>query len=145
MVNGPLGGYPVVDVEVEIVDGSFHDVDSNTDTFKTCAFYGFKKLMQTAKPVLLEPIMKVSINLPEEYVGPVSGYLSGKRGIIKSMVARGKSQEISAEAPLGELFGYVADLRNLTSGTAAPTMEPSHYAEVPSGVMAKLLGGDDKK
>lgn len=137
---GPLGGYPVVDVEVELTDGSYHEVDSNTDTFKICAFYGFKEAMKKCKPVLLEPIMKVNINVPEEHVGAVTGYLSSKRGIIKDMVQRGKTKEIMAEAPLAELFGYVSDLRNLTSGTAAPTMEPSHYAEVPGGIMTKILG-----
>lgn len=144
LTAGPLGGYPVVDVEVEIVDGSYHDVDSNTDTFKSCAFYGFKTLMKTAKPALLEPIMSVTINVPEDYVGGVTGYLSSKRGIIKNMVQRGKTKEIIAEAPLAELFGYVSDLRNITSGTAAPNMEPSHYAEVPGGIMNKMLGEDKK-
>lgn len=144
LTAGPLGGYPVVDLEVEIVDGSYHDVDSNTDTFKSCAFFGFKTLMKTAKPVLLEPIMSVTINVPDDHVGGVTGYLSSKRGIIKNMVQRGKTKEIIAEAPLAELFGYVSDLRNITSGTAAPNMEPSHYAEVPGGIMAKVLGADDK-
>jgi len=143
MINGPVGGYPVVDVEVEIVDGSYHDVDSNTDTFKTCAFYGFKHLMKSAKPVLLEPIMKLDINVPEDHVGSVTGYLSGRRGVIKNIASRGKSQEIQAEAPLGELFGLTSDLRNLTSGTAAASMEPSHYEVVPSGIMSKILGEDE--
>jgi elongation factor G len=144
LTAGPLGGYPVVDVEVEIVDGSYHDVDSNTDTFKTCAFYGFKELMKKARPALLEPVMLVTINVPDEHVGSVTGYLSGRRGLIKNMIQRGKTKEIIAEAPLGELFGYVGDLRNLTSGTAAPNMEPSHYAEVPAGIMKKILGEDTK-
>ncbi|MDQ6984949.1 MAG: elongation factor G [Candidatus Dojkabacteria bacterium] len=141
---GPLGGFSVVDIEVEIVDGSYHDVDSNTDTFKTAAFYGFKEAMKKCKPILLEPIMSVNINVPEEYVGSVTGYLSARRGLIKNMVQRGKTKEIIAEAPLGELFGYVGDLRNLTSGTAAPNMQPSHYAEVPAGIQAKILGAEDK-
>ena len=140
MVSGPLGGYPVVDVEVEIVDGSYHSVDSNTDTFRICAFYGFRNALKVCSPVLLEPIMKVSVNVPEEYVGAVTGYLSSKRGVIKNMIDRGKTKEIVAEAPLSELFGYVGDLRNITSGTAAPTMEPSHYEEVPRGLMEKILG-----
>ncbi|MCS7317044.1 MAG: elongation factor G [Candidatus Dojkabacteria bacterium] len=144
MLSGPIGGYPVVDVEVEIVDGSFHEVDSNTDTFRICAFYGFKNAMKLCQPVLLEPIMKVNINVPEEYVGSVTGYLSSKRGIIKNILQRGKTKEIVAEAPLSELFGYVGDLRNITSGTASPTMEPSHYAEVPKGLMEKFLGVDSK-
>jgi elongation factor G len=138
---GPLGGYPVVDIEVEIVDGTYHDVDSNTDTFKTCAYYGIRNALKQADAVLLEPIMKVVINVPEEHVGSVTGYISSKRGIIKNMLQRGKTKEIVAEAPLGELFGYVSDLRNLTSGTAAPNMEFSHYEEVPRGLMDKILGG----
>lgn len=139
MTAGPIGGYPVVDVEVEIVDGSYHEVDSNTDTFRICAYYGFKNLMKAANPVLLEPIMKVAINVPDEHVGAVTGYLSSKRGIIKNMVQRGKTKEIIAEAPLAELFGYISDLRNLTSGTAAGNMEPSHYAEVPRNIMEKVV------
>ncbi len=139
MTAGPLGGYPVVDLEAEIVDGSYHEVDSNTDTFRLCAYYGFKEAMKKCKPILLEPIMIVTINVPEEHVGSVTGYLSSKRGIIKNMVQRGKTKELIAEAPLAELFGYVSDLRNLTSGTAAPNMEPSHYAEVPAGITAQLL------
>jgi elongation factor G len=142
MTAGPLGGFPVVDVEVEIVDGSYHDVDSNTDTFKLAAFYGFKALMKTAQPILLEPMMAVSVNVPDEHVGAVTGYLSGKRGIIKNMLQRGKMKELSAVAPLAELFGMTSDLRNLTSGTAAATMEPSHYEEVPGGVMKQILGED---
>ncbi len=140
MSAGPLGGYPVVDVEAEINDGSYHEVDSNTDNFKTAAFYGFKQAMKKCTPILLEPIMLVNINVPEDYVGSVAGYLSSKRGIVKQMVQRGKTKEIIAEAPLAELFGYVGDLRNLTSGTAAPNMEPSHYAEVPANVMQAVLG-----
>lgn len=139
MTAGPLGGYPVVDVEVEIVDGSYHEVDSNTDTFKICAYYGFKNLMKSASPVLLEPIMNVTINVPDEHVGSVTGYLSSKRGIIKNLLQRGKTKEIIAEAPLAELFGYISDLRNLTSGTAVGNMEPSHYAEVPRNIMEKVV------
>jgi elongation factor G len=137
---GPLGGFPVVDIEVEITDGTYHDVDSNTDTFKTCAYYGIRNAMKKCNPVLLEPVMKVTINVPDDHVGAVTGYLSSKRGIIKNLLQRGKTKEIIAEAPLAELFGYVSDLRNLTSGTAAGNMEPSHYAEVPRNIMDKVLG-----
>lgn len=139
ITSGPLGGYPVVDVQAEIVDGSYHEVDSNTDTFRTCAYYGFKNAMKACNPVLLEPIMTVTINVPEDYVGACTGYLSSKRGLIKNLLQRGKTKEIIAEAPLSELFGYVSDLRNLTSGTAAPNMEPSHYAEVPRNITEKIL------
>ncbi|MFS8130670.1 MAG: elongation factor G, partial [Candidatus Dojkabacteria bacterium] len=129
-----------VDIEVEITDGTYHEVDSNTDTFRSCAFYGVKNAMKKANPVLLEPIMLVTINVPDEYVGSVNGYLSSKRGLIKNLLQRGKTKEIVAEAPLSEMFGYIADLRNLTSGTAAGNMEPSHYAEVPKNIMEKVLG-----
>lgn len=145
LTAGPLGGYPIVDIEVEITDGSYHEVDSNTDTFRNCAYYGLKNAMKKAQAILLEPIMLVTINVPEEHVGGVTGYLSARRGIIKNLVQRGKTKEIIAEAPLSELFGYVGDLRNITSGTAAPNMEPSHYAEVPANIMAKILGNDDVK
>lgn len=140
MTAGPLGGYPVVDVEAEVIDGTYHDVDSNTDTFRSCAYFGFKNAMKLANPVLLEPIMKVTINVPDDHVGSVTGYLSSKRGIIKNLLQRGKTKEIVAEAPLGEMFGYISDLRNLTSGTASGNMEFSHYAEVPRGMMDKILG-----
>jgi len=140
--NGPLGGYPVVDVGARITDGSYHEVDSNTDTFRIAAYYGFKEAMKKCKPVLLEPVMKVSVTVPDDYVGSVTGYLSSHRGIPKGMVQRGKQKEIVAEAPLAEMFGYVGDLRNLTSGTAIPNMEFSHYAEVPGGITAKILEGD---
>ncbi len=137
-----MGGYPVVDVGARITDGSYHEVDSNTDTFRIAAYYGFKEAMKKCKPVLLEPIMKVSVTVPDEHVGSVTGYLSSHRGIPKGMVQRGKQKEIVAEAPLSEMFGYVGDLRNLTSGTAIPNMEFSHYAEVPGGITAKILEGE---
>lgn len=140
LLSGPLGGYPVVDVAVHITDGSYHEVDSNTDTFKMCAIYGFKEAMKKCKPVLLEPVMKVSVTVPEEFVGSVTGYLSSRRGIPKGMIQRGKMKEITAEAPLAEMFGYVSDLRNITSGKAIPNMQFSHYAEVPGGIAKQVLG-----
>jgi elongation factor G len=140
--SGPLGGFPVVDVRARIVDGSYHEVDSNTDTFKMAANMGFKEAMKKCSPVLLEPIMKVTVNVPDEFVGAVTGYLSSRRGIPKGMTQRGKMKEISAEAPLAELFGYVGNLRNLTSGKAIPNMEFSHYEPVPGGIMKAVLGGE---
>jgi elongation factor G len=137
---GPLGGYPVVDIQAEITDGSYHEVDSNTDTFRNCATFGFKEAMKKCKPVLLEPIMKVTVMCPEDSIGDVSGYLSSKRGYIKEMSQRGKMKELLCEAPLGELFGYVGDLRNITSGKAIPNMEFSHYEVLPGGLMDKVLG-----
>jgi len=140
LTAGPLGGYPVVDIKARITDGSYHAVDSNTDTFKMCAHYGFKEAMRQCKPVLLEPIMKVSVIVPEEYVGSVTGYLSSKRGIPKGMEQAGMMKQITAEVPLAELFGYVGDLRNITSGTAIPNMDFGFYAQVPGGIQAQVLG-----
>lgn len=142
LTSGPLGGFPVVDIAAHIVDGSYHEVDSNTDTFKMAATFGFKEAMKKCKPVLLEPIMKIAVTVPDEFVGAVTGYISSHRGIPKGLIQRGKMKEISAEAPLAELFGYVSDLRNLTSGKAIPNMQFSHYAEVPGGVMKAVLGGE---
>lgn len=140
LTAGPLGGFPVVDVKARIVDGSFHPVDSNTDTFRICANYGFKEAMRKCKPVLLEPIMKVTVTVPDEHVGSVTGYLSSHRGIPKGMEQMGQMKQLTAEVPLAELFGYVGDLRNITSGTAIPNMDFSHYAQVPSGIQATVLG-----
>jgi elongation factor G len=137
--SGPLAGYPVVDVEVEIFDGSYHPVDSNTDTFRMAAIYGFREVMKKAKPILLEPIMKVTVTVPEEHVGSVTGFISSKRGIPQGLEIRGKMKEIRAQVPLAELFGYVGTLRNLTSGTAIPNMEFSHYAQVPGGIQAQIV------
>ncbi len=140
LTSGPLAGYPVVDITAEIVDGSYHDVDSNTDTFKIAAQNGFREAMKKCSPILLEPIMKVTVNVPDEHVGSVTGYLSSHRGIPKGLTQRGSMKEISADVPLGELFGYVGDLRNLTSGTAIPNMEFGFYDEVPSGITREILG-----
>jgi elongation factor G len=143
--SGPLGGYPVVDVEAKITDGSYHEVDSKADTFRLDANIGFKEAMKKCSPVLLEPIMKVTVTTPDEFVGAVTGYLSSKRGIPKGMIQRGKNKEIIALAPLAELFGYVSDLRNLTSGKANPNMEFSHYDPVPAGIMKQILNPEEKK
>lgn len=141
MKSGAVAGFPVVDVDVAIFDGSYHEVDSNTDTFRICAMYGFKELMRKADPVILEPIMKVTVATPDDYVGSVTGYISSHRGIPKGLSQRGKYKEILAEMPLAELFGYVGDLRNLTSGQAIPNMEFSHYAEVPGGIQKQIVEG----
>lgn len=141
MKSGPLAGYPVVDIIAHVTDGSYHEVDSNTDTFYRCAVTGLKEAMKKCTPVLLEPIMRVAVITPEEFVGTVTGYLSSKRGLPKGMTQRGKQKEITAEVPLGELFGYVSDLRNLTSGQANPNMEFSHYAEVPGGITKQIIEG----
>jgi len=138
--SGVLGGYPVVDVKVSLVDGSYHEVDSNTDTFRTCGSKGFKAAMRLAKPILLEPIMKVPVVTPDEFAGDVTGALSSKRGIIKSMMPKGKVQEITAYVPLGNMFGWVNSLRSMTKGKANSYMEFSNYEKVPDGLVAGILG-----
>lgn len=138
--NGVLGGFPVVDVKVRLVDGSYHEVDSNTDTFRVCGSKGFKAAMKLAKPILLEPIMKVPVVTPDEYAGDVTGALSSKRGIIKSMNPKGKMQEITAYVPIGNMFGWVNSLRSMTKGRANSYMEFSHYEKVPEGLVNQVLG-----
>lgn len=137
---GVLGGYPVVDVRVKLVDGSYHEVDSNTDTFKVCGSKAFKAAMKKAKPILLEPIMKVPVVTPDEFAGDVTGALSSKRGIIKSMMPKGKVQEITAYVPIGNMFGWVNALRSMTKGKANSFMEFSHYEKVPDGLVNGILG-----
>jgi elongation factor G len=137
--SGVLGGYPVVDIKVRLVDGSFHEVDSNSDTFRTVGSKGFKAAMKLAKPILLEPIMKVPVVTPDDFAGDVTGALSSKRGIIKSMTPKGKVQEIVAYVPLGNMFGWVNALRSMTKGKANSFMEFSHYEKVPEGIVNQVL------
>ena len=142
--NGVLAGYPVVDVKVELVDGSYHDVDSSEIAFKIAGSMAFKEAASRAKPVLLEPIMDVEVITPSEYMGEVLGDLSSRRGKIGGMTQRGEAQVIGASAPLAEMFGYSTVLRSLTQGRAVYTMQFSHYAEVPKSkadeIVSKLKG-----
>ena len=138
--TGVLGGYPVIDFTIEVVDGSYHDVDSNTDTFRICAMKAFRESMKLAKPILLEPIMKVVVNTPTDFAGDVTGALSSKRGQISKMEAKGKIQEIVAEVPIGNLFGWENGLRSMSQGKANSTMEFSHYAKVPESLVEEILG-----
>jgi len=142
--NGVLAGYPVVDVKVELVDGSYHDVDSSEIAFKIAGSMAFKEAASQAKPVLLEPIMDVEVITPSEYMGEVLGDLSSRRGKIGGMTQRGEAQVIGASAPLAEMFGYSTVLRSLTQGRAVYTMQFSHYAEVPKSkadeIVSKLKG-----
>lgn len=140
MTSGVLGGFPTVDFEVELIDGSYHDVDSNTDTFRITGSKAFKEAMRKAKPILLEPIMKVNIVSPDEFAGDITGALSSKRGIIKSMNPKGKVQEIYAEVPLGNMFGWMNDIRSMSKGKATSVMEFSHYQKVPEGLVDEALG-----
>src|SRR6266480_2347938 len=142
--NGVLAGYPIVDVKVRLVDGSYHEVDSSEMAFKIAASMGFKEACRRAKAVLLEPVMDVEVVTPEEYMGAVVGDLNSRRGRIVSMEARGNSQVIRANVPLGQMFGYVTDLRSMTQGRATSTMQFARYEEVPASIaeeiMAKVAG-----
>jgi elongation factor G len=144
MENGVLAGYPVVDVKVELVDGSYHEVDSSEMAFKIAGSIAFKEAASRAKPVLLEPIMDVEVVVPSEYLGEVIGDLNSRRGKIGGMIQRGEAQAVEASVPLAEMFGYSTVLRSLTQGRAVYTMQFSHYAEVPEqqaeAIVSKVRG-----
>jgi elongation factor G len=142
--TGVLAGYPVVDVKATVYDGSFHDVDSSEAAFKIAGSLAFKEAMRKAKPVILEPIMKVVVITPEQFMGDIVGDLSSKRGVIKEMNARGEGaaqvKEIHAEVPLSSMFGYATQMRSMSQGRASYSMEFGHYAEVPSNVATEIMG-----
>ena len=139
MQSGVLAGYPVVDVKVELYDGSYHEVDSSEMAFKVAASMAFKDGMRKADPVILEPVFKVEVITPEDYMGDVMGDLNSRRGRIEGMEARvGGAQAISAYVPLSEMFGYTTDLRSTTQGRATHTMIFDHYEEVPASIAAKI-------
>ncbi len=140
MLSGVMAGYPVVDVKVSVVDGSYHDVDSNENAFKQAGILGFKECMKKANPVLKEPIMHVEVTAPENNTGDVVGDLNGRRGRIEKMdSAPGGVSVISAHVPLSEMFGYVTTLRSLTQGRATPNVTPSHYEEVPANIAKEII------
>jgi elongation factor G len=139
LANGVLAGYPVVDVKVYLVDGSYHDVDSNEQAFSIAGSMGFKDGMRKAKPVLLEPIMKVDVSMPEEYMGDVMGNLSGRRGTILGMEGRGTSQIVHAHVPLASMFGYATELRSMTQGRATYSMEFDHYQALPNSIAEEII------
>jgi elongation factor G len=138
--NGVLAGFPVVDVKVTLQFGSYHDVDSNENAFKMAGSMAFKEAMRRANPVLLEPMMAVVVETPEDYMGNVMGDLSGRRGIVQGMDdIPGGMKEIKAEVPLAEMFGYATSLRSLTQGRATYSMEFKHYAEAPKNVAEAVI------
>ena len=139
MLSGTVAGYPVVDVKVTLYDGSYHEVDSSEMAFKIAGSMAFKEAMRKADPSLLEPIMKVSVIVPEEYMGDVIGDISARRGQIQGYEMRAGAQQIDAFVPLAEMFGYATDLRSRTQGRGQYTMEPSHYIELPKGLQEKLI------
>ena len=139
LTAGTLAGYPVVDVKVTLIDGSFHEVDSSEMAFKIAGSIAFKDACKKGSPVILEPIMKTEVIVPEDYMGDVIGDLNSRRGKISSMDSRNKVQHIKANVPLAEMFGYSTTLRSLTQGRGNYSMEPSHYEEVPKQIADKIL------
>lgn len=144
MKNGPLAGYPIESMYVKLFHGSFHDVDSDALSFELAARIGFKEAAKKAAPIILEPIMAVEVVTPDEYTGPVTGDLNKRRGLMKGMDTKGGAQLIKADVPLSELFGYVTDLRTISSGRASASLTFSHYEPVPSNlsetIIAKIKG-----
>ena len=144
-MSGILGGYECVDFKVTVYDGSYHDVDSSEMAFKIAGSMAFKEGMRKADPVLMEPIMKVDVTLPEEYLGDVMGNISSRRGNLMGMEMVNGTQEVHAEIPLAEMFGYATDLRSRTQGRGNYTMTFDHYAEVPKAIADKVIGERAKK
>ena len=145
MLSGVDAGYNVVDVKVELYDGSYHEVDSSEMAFKIAGSMAFKNAMKKADPVLLEPIMKVTVITPEEYLGDVIGDLNSRRGMIQSMEADNGVQRVIAHVPLSEMFGYATDMRSKTQGRGQYVMEPDTYAEVPKNIAEKIMSERAKK
>ena len=139
MLSGVVAGYNVVDVKVTLYDGSYHEVDSSEMAFKIAGSMAFKEAMKKADPVLLEPIMKVCVIVPEEYMGDIIGDLNSRRGMILGMDALPGGQRINSEVPLSEMFGYATDMRSKTQGRGQYTMEPAHYAEVPKNISENII------
>ena len=140
MQAGILGGYQVVDVKATLIDGSFHEVDSSENAFKICGSMAFKEAMAKAGPTLLEPIMKVSVTAPEEYMGTVVGDLNARRGQVTGTDMRNGAVIVEADVPLSTMFGYATDLRSKTQGRANYSMEPSHFVELPRSLQEKIIG-----
>ena len=145
MLAGVLAGYNVVDVKVTLYDGSYHEVDSSEMAFKIAGSMAFKEAMRKADPVLMEPIMKVTVITPEEYMGDVIGDLNSRRGMILGMDALPGAQQVNSEVPLSEMFGYATDMRSRTQGRGQYTMEPAHYAEVPKNISETIISDRGKK
>ncbi|WP_322169648.1 elongation factor G [Acutalibacter caecimuris] len=145
MLSGVLAGYNVVDVKVSLYDGSYHEVDSSEMAFKIAGSMAFKEAMRKADPVLMEPIMKVTVITPEEYMGDVIGDLNSRRGMILGMDALPGAQQVNSEVPLSEMFGYATDMRSKTQGRGQYTMEPAHYSEVPKAISEKIISDRGRK
>jgi elongation factor G len=144
VLNGIVGGYPVIDLHVDIVDGSFHEVDSNEMAFKLAAIFSLKDALKKAKAILLEPIMKVENITPEEFQGDIMGDLNRRRAKILGIDTKNNLCTITAEVPLAEMFGYATAIRSLSKGRSSYSMEPSHFEQVPSQVLAAVLDSQKK-
>ena len=145
MKSGVLAGYPVVDVKVELYDGSYHEVDSSEMAFKIAGSMAFKDAMKKANPVILEPVMKVATTVPDDYMGDVMGDFNSRRGLIQGTETRTGATQINAIVPLQNMFGYATDLRSRTQGRGNYSMEPSHYVEVPKSIAETIMAGRAKK
>ena len=139
MTTGVVAGYPVVDVHVDVVDGSYHEVDSNENAFKMAAIFAMKDAFKKAKPFMLEPIMSVEVTTPTDYQGDVMGDLNRRRGQISSMETKGTVCILKAMVPLAEMFGYSTVVRTLSSGRASYSMEPSHFEQVPQNLVDQIV------
>jgi elongation factor G len=139
METGVLAGFPMEDVKVQLIDGSYHEVDSSEMAFKIAGSMAFREAAKKAHPVLLEPIEDVEVVVPEEYMGDVMGDLNSRRGHIAGMEPRAGAQVIRAKVPLAQMFGYATDLRSMSQGRATYTMQFSHYAEVPPAIAQEII------
>ena len=139
-----MAGYECVDFRATVIDGSFHEVDSSEIAFKIAGSIAFKEAMRRADPVLMEPIMKVDVTIPEQYLGDVMGNISSRRGQLQGMETVNGVQGIAALVPLSEMFGYSTDLRSLTQGRGNFSMQFSHYQEIPKSMFEKLIGDNSK-
>ena len=142
--NGVVAGYPVVDLKMRIVDGSFHDVDSSEMAFKMAGIFAFKDAMKNAKPILLEPIMTVEITTPEEYQGDLMGDINRRRGQIQGIETKNAAAIVTSHVPLEMLFGYVTDIRSLSKGRASASITPSHFEQVPTSLLPKIVESSTK-
>jgi elongation factor G len=139
LAGGVVAGYPVVDVRVTLLDGSYHEVDSSEMAFKIAGSMGVRRAAEKAKPVLLEPVMNVEVVVPEEYMGEVIGDLNSRRGRIEGMELRGTSQIIKSMVPLAQMFGYATDMRSLTQGRGSFTMHFGRYEEAPGPIAEEII------
>ena len=142
MLSGVVAGYNVVDVKVTLTGGSYHEVDSSEMAFKIAGSMAFKNAMRKAGPILTEPIMKVVITVPEDYLGDVIGDLNSRRGTINGMETLSGGHQITANVPLSQMFGYATDLRSKTQGRGQYVMEPSHYEVVPKSILESIVSGN---